>query len=240
MSRDDSGAEEAGRPGPAAALVPRAILSLTAFFLLLAAALFLPAGIGWWQGWLFLAVFAIQMVSLAAYIWCRNPELFAARSRIQKGTKWWDRLLFCVLQVLILAVFPVAGCDERFHGSSASWWVFTVGYVLLSVGMAGVAWVMRVNKFAEMSVRIQTDRGHAVVDSGPYALVRHPFYLAGCFLFFGIPLALGSYWALIPTAMTSLVLVLRTVWEDRTLQHELPGYKEYARRVRYRLIPGMW
>jgi protein-S-isoprenylcysteine O-methyltransferase Ste14 len=100
--------------------------------------------------------------------------------------------------------------------------------------------VYRVNKFAEPTVRIQTERGQKVIDTGPYAIVRHPLYLGGVILFTGIPLALGSFWALIPTAVGTLVLVVRTVLEDRTLREELEGYKEYAGRVRYRLIPGVW
>lgn len=99
---------------------------------------------------------------------------------------------------------------------------------------------MSVNKFAEMTVRIQTERGHRVVDTGPYAFVRHPFYVATFPLFGGMPLALGSYRALIPAALAGIALVVRTALEDRVLQNELPGYKEYADRVRYRLIPGVW
>jgi protein-S-isoprenylcysteine O-methyltransferase Ste14 len=96
-----------------------------------------------------------------------------------------------------------------------------------------------VNKFFEPTVRIQTDRGHKVIDGGPYALVRHPGYAGGSLLFVGIALCLGSLWALIPAGLASALLVLRPLWEDQTLQAELPGYKEYAQRVRYRLIPGV-
>ena len=96
------------------------------------------------------------------------------------------------------------------------------------------------NKFFEPLVRIQTDRGHRVIDTGPYAIVRHPGYVLGYPLFLGMPLALGSFWALIPAALLCPLLVTRTVWEDRTLREELPGYKEYAQRVRYRLVPGVW
>jgi protein-S-isoprenylcysteine O-methyltransferase Ste14 len=156
---------------------------------------------------------------------------------MQKGTKGWDRVLFYLLQALLLAIFPVAGLD---HWSAAPLWVIVLGYVLFTVGMAGTAWVMGVNKFAEMSVRIQTERGHQVVDTGPYAFVRHPFYVATFPLLGGMPLALGSYWALIPAAVAGIALVVRTVLEDQVLQNELPGYKEYAGRVRYRLIPGVW
>jgi protein-S-isoprenylcysteine O-methyltransferase Ste14 len=218
----------------------RAILSLCGFLALLAVAMFLPAGIEWWKGWLFLAVFLLQMAIAAVYIWRTNPDLFIARSRMQKGTKAWDRVLFYVLQFLLLAEFPVAVFDWRNQWSSAPVWIIIIGYVLLTAGMVGCFWVLSVNKFAEMSVRIQTERGHKVIDTGPYAVVRHPMYVA-CFLLFpGIALALGSYWALIPAALVCVVLVVRTVLEDRTLQKELEGYKEYAERVRYRLIPGVW
>ncbi len=215
----------------------RTIVSLVVFLLSLAANMFLPAGFEWWQGWLFLAVFTLEMVLLAVYIWRTNPEVLVARSKMQKGTKGWDRVLFYFLQVLIVAIFLAAALAHR---PAAPLWVIVLGYVLLTFGMAGTACVLRVNKFAEMSVRIQTERGHKVVDTGPYALVRHPFYVAASALFGGIPLALGSYWALIPAAATAIALVVRTVLEDRTLQDELPGYKEYAIRVRYRLIPGVW
>ncbi len=131
-----------------------------------------------------------------------------------------------------MATFPVAGLK---HGSP---WVIVLGYVLLTIGMVGTAWAESVNKFAEPGVRIQP--GRKVVDSGPYRIVRHPMYVAAVFFFGGIPLALGSFWALIPAVMAVIILVVRTALEDRMLQEELPGYKEYAGRVRYRLIPGVW
>jgi protein-S-isoprenylcysteine O-methyltransferase Ste14 len=170
---------------------------------------------------------------MALYIWRKNPEIFAARSRIQKGTKGWDRVLFYVLQLLILAIFSVAGLT---HGLPI--WPIIVGYVLLTVGMAGNAWVLSVNKFAEMTVRIQP--GQKVVDCGPYRIVRHPMYTAFFPLAGGMPLALGSYWALIPAALVVILLIVRTALEDRMLRRDLPGYKDYAGRVRYRLVPGVW
>jgi len=221
-------------------MLGRAVFSLIGFFSLLAVVMFLPAGVGWWKGWLFLAVFLLQMALAAVHIWRTNPDLFIARSRMQKGTKGWDRVLFYGLQVLLLAEFPVAALDWRYYWSSAPVWMIVLGYVLFTAGMVGCFWVLSVNKFAEMSVRIQTERGHKVIDSGPYAVVRHPMYVA-CFLLFpGIALALGSFWALIPAALVSVVLVVRTVFEDRTLQEELDGYRKYAKRVRFRLIPGVW
>jgi protein-S-isoprenylcysteine O-methyltransferase Ste14 len=108
------------------------------------------------------------------------------------------------------------------------------------VGLAIVTWAEAVNKFFEPTVRIQTDRGHHVVDRGPYAIVRHPGYVGSFLLFGGIALCLGSLWALIPAGLASALLIMRTRWEDQMLQAELPGYKEYTQRVRYRLLPGMW
>jgi protein-S-isoprenylcysteine O-methyltransferase Ste14 len=105
--------------------------------------------------------------------------------------------------------------------------------------MAGLTGAQAVNKFSKPSVRIQIDRGHRVIDTGPHGIVRHPGYALGYPLFLGMPLALGSLWALIPALFFGLLLVVRMVLEDRTLQNELPGYKEYTERVRYRLLPGV-
>jgi protein-S-isoprenylcysteine O-methyltransferase Ste14 len=97
-----------------------------------------------------------------------------------------------------------------------------------------------VNKFAEPSVRIQTERGHTVVSTGPYGIVRHPLYSFSFPVFIGTSLALGSLWALVPAVIACLTLILRTHWEDQMLQAELPGYKEFAQRVRFKLLPGIW
>ncbi|HEY2155628.1 MAG TPA: isoprenylcysteine carboxylmethyltransferase family protein, partial [Isosphaeraceae bacterium] len=170
-----------------------------------------------------------------------NPEIFHARARFHEGTKHWDLALLTFLLPLAFAVFPVAALDDgRFHRTRMSWWVCGVGYLLTLAGLAMMAWAQAVNRFFEPGVRIQTDRGHKVVDTGPYAVVRHPGYVSGSLLLAGVALALGSYWALIPVALCAMLLILRTRWEDRTLQAELPGYKEYAQRVRYKWIPGIW
>jgi protein-S-isoprenylcysteine O-methyltransferase Ste14 len=121
-----------------------------------------------------------------------------------------------------------------------SWPVMLLGYVLLIGGMVLVDWAETVNPFFEPGVRIQTERGHRVVDTGPYAIVCYPGYVAASFMFAGFALSLGSRWALIPAGFGSLVLVLRMIWEDRTLQCGMPEYAAYARRVQFRLIPGVW
>jgi protein-S-isoprenylcysteine O-methyltransferase Ste14 len=203
--------------------------------------MFLPAGIGWTKGWIFLLVFLVQTVLAVVYLWRTNPAIFIARSKIHKGTKAWDKAILPFLLLSFLAVFPVAALDDgRFHWSAVPTWLVVVGYVLLSIGYVVSIWAEAVNRFAEPGVRIQAERGHKVVDTGPYAIVRHPLYFGGFFLVFGIALALGSFWAVVPGAIGSLIIVVRTTLEDRMLQNELEGYREYASRVRFRLIPGIW
>lgn len=223
-----------------AGVLRRGMLSLGGFVLVLVVIMFLPAGIGWWQGWLFLVIFVLQMALAVPYLWHRNPAIFVARSKIHRATKTWDKVVMCFLLLSLMTTFPVAGLDARCHGSSVPVWLVVVGYLLLTVGMLGSVWAEGVNKFAEPGVRIQRERGHKVVDTGPYAFVRHPMYDAAFFLFAGIALALGSYWALIPAVFVAVILIVRTALEDRFLHEELEGYREYAQRVRYRLIPGVW
>ena len=213
-----------------------------AMLVLMGLLLFVPAGtVAWMRGWLFVLVFIALMAVSAFVIWRLNPEIFPARSRIQPGTKRWDGILLVFLFAAMLAILPVAALDDaRFHWSRMSWWYVCTGYVLLTVGIAITLWAQVVNRFFEPGVRIQTDRGHHVVDSGPYAFIRHPGYAAACLLFAGIAMALGSWWALVPAAIAACLLVIRTIWEDRTLQAELPGYAAYAERVRFRLVPGVW
>ena len=141
----------------------------------------------------------------------------------------------------MLAIPIVAALDDgRYHWFPVPWWGCVLGYILLITGMVGLTWAESVNKFFEPSVRIQTDRGHRVIDTGPYAIVRHPGYVSAFLVFIGMPLSLGSLWALIPAVLVCLLLVVRTIWEDQTLREELAGYEEYTQRVRYRLIPGVW
>jgi protein-S-isoprenylcysteine O-methyltransferase Ste14 len=121
-----------------------------------------------------------------------------------------------------------------------SWWFVGLGYVLLTAGIVITAWAQGVNRFFEPGVRIQTERGHHVIDSGPYAIIRHPGYFAAFLLMAGIALSLGSWWALIGSGVGAVILVIRTILEERTLGAELPGYTDYTRRVRFRLLPGIW
>lgn len=208
----------------------------------IAAILFWPAGrIDWLEGWLY---FGIVMTSMSAgffYLWRVNPEVIEHRLRGGKGTKFWDKLWLVFFALVFLAIYVVAGFDAvRFSWSSMSPWLWPVGLVLWLQGYVLLTWSMGVNPFFEKTVRIQAERGHRVIETGPYSFVRHPGYLG----FFGwslsTPLFLGSWWAFIPAMLSIIAIVIRTALEDRTLCEELTGYREYADRVRYRLIPGVW
>jgi protein-S-isoprenylcysteine O-methyltransferase Ste14 len=224
-----------------AATIWRLAVVVVASPLLMAWGLFAVAGtLDWWQGWLYSAVVLAVNSVIVPYTWRVNPDLVVARSRF-RFAKGWDKVLTCFLVPSLMAIFVVAALDSgRFHWLPIPWWACAAGYVLYLLAIVLLTWVGAVNKFAEPGVRIQTERGHKVIDTGPYAIVRHPGYVATMPLFAGTALALGSVWALLPASVVSVLLLLRTQWEDQTLQAELPGYKEYTQRVRYRLVPGLW
>ena len=199
---------------------------------------------GWSQAWLYSLLFL--GAAIGGRIWAeqRHPGLTAERQNIEsvQDAKAWDKVLAPLMAVSV--VFPlviVAGLDHRYNWSPEfPSWLIVIGFVLISLGYAFAAWALAENRFFSSVVRIQTDRGHVVCDSGPYRFVRHPGYAGNILALFGIVLALGSVWALIPAAVALIITVIRTVFEDKTLQEELPGYRDYARRVRYRLIPGLY
>jgi len=210
--------------------------------LALVALVFLPAGrIGWLPGWVFVAVLQASL-GLSARLLARvNPIIYRARSRFQPGTKTWDLALLAVLFPTIIAEIPLASLDAgRMGWSDLPAWVVATGYLLLIGGVAVTAWAQAVNPFFEPGVRIQTERAQRVISSGPYRIVRHHGYSAAIALSIGIPLALASWWALLPAALAIALLVVRTGLEDRLLRAELPGYGAYAGRTRYRLLPGVW
>jgi protein-S-isoprenylcysteine O-methyltransferase Ste14 len=189
-----------------------------------------------------LIVLVAASVVVTVYLRRVNPDVIAGRVNRHEGAKSWDLFVVIILGLPSILAIPILAAldDGRYHWFPVPWWICVLGYALLIAGMAGLTWAESVNRFFEPTVRIQTERGHKVIDTGPYAIVRHPGYVSAFLLFIGMPLALGSLWASIPAILLCLLLVLRTVWEDQTLQEELAGYREYAKRVRYRLVPGVW
>jgi protein-S-isoprenylcysteine O-methyltransferase Ste14 len=199
---------------------------------------------GWWQAWLYsLLIFA---AGIGGRIWAerRHPGLLADRQSIDnvKRAKAWDKVL-APLMALSLG-YPmaiVAGLDHRYGWSPTfPLWLTVTGFILITLGYAFAAWALAENRFFFSVVRIDKDRGHVVCDSGPYRIVRHPGYAGNIPPLLGIVLALSSVWTLVPAAVALIITVARTALEEQTLQAELTGYREYARRVRYRLIPGIY
>lgn len=196
----------------------------------------------WGRGWLYAAVFVVVSVAGTAMVLRADPDVLAARAKGLRGdTKPFDGL-FYVLFLPLIALMPiVAGVDAgRFGWAPLPGWTALPGIVLFVAGSALSTWTLLVNTHAESTVRIQSDRAHAVVQSGPYRLVRHPMYLG---TLIGLPAAalmLGSTWALLPAALITALFVWRAAREDDALLRELPGYTDYATRVRYRLLPGVW
>ena len=152
----------------------------------------------------------------------------------------WDRAIISVLYPAMIAMIVVPGLDRRHGWSDVPLWLEVLGFAALIFGFWVTFLVMRENTFLSASVKIQEERGHTVITTGPYAIIRHPMYAAMYFVCLGVPLGLDSFYGLIAGLLSIALLVLRTVIEDRTLHEELKGYPEYAAVTRYKLVPGLW
>lgn len=210
---------------------------------LLAGSLALLAGRWtWWAGWVFLGVF--MLYSLVLSVWLASVDPGLARERRQDADPHnapYEKVILPVMIVLELGLLVVAVLDAgRFGWSHVPLTARVVGWLLLGAAGAVLPWVFRTNSFASGVGRIQADRSHQVVVDGPYRFVRHPMYAGVIVGVLGLPLALGSWWALIPAVLLAGLFVVRTALEDQMLQQQLPGYPEYARHTRYRLLPGIW
>ena len=173
----------------------------------------------------------------------QHPGLMADRVKFGKSdVKRWDKILSPLMSFSVgFPMVIVAGLDHRFSWTTPfALWVNLVGLLLVGLGYAVAIWAMIVNSFFSTVVRIQKERGHVVCDTGPYRIIRHPGYAGNLLALFGIVMALDSLWALIPAIAALVIVLIRTPLEDQTLRAELPGYREYTCRVRYRLFPGIY
>lgn len=219
--------------------VLKRMLQVVITYLILAAILFVSSGrMNWIWAWAYLGLgLGILIINISIL----PAELIAERGRPRDNVKRWDRVLTTVAQIPTLGVPVVAGLDERFGWSPQSIpAIHLAGLAFFVLGQGLFSWAMASNKYFSTLVSIQMDRSHTVATSGPYRHVRHPGYTGYIVSFLGASLALGSLWAIIPAGFIACLLVVRTVLEDRTLQDELPGYRDYAQRVRYRLLPDIW
>ncbi len=206
------------------------------------AAMFLAAGrLDWVGGLSLVAIMTAYLIVTRLFLVPRNPALYAERSGLQEGTKRWDVVLALLVSETPLFLGVIAGLDLRF-GWAAPLPVaprISLGFLVLP-GLVLLSWAMMANNFFSATVRIQEDRGHTVVTTGPYRIVRHPGYVGGFLFSVGLAGVLGSLWALPYLGISLLLLVVRTAMEDRTLRRELPGYEAFCLRARFRLLPGIW
>lgn len=220
----------------------RRLAVVTGATLAWAALLFLAAGtMDWIRGWVYMALTVFGIAANGALIMRYNPQLAAERGRRRKDTQTFDKYVAAAYAPALFILPVVAGLDAvRYGWSSMPLATLYIGAVLFVLGSVPVAWSMAVNPHLETTVRIQTDRDHKVVSRGPYRLVRHPMYLGSIVMHLAAPLTLGSWWAFAPAGVLVVTLVVRTIFEDSALIDGLPGYREFASRTRFRLVPGIW
>ncbi|MBW2486829.1 MAG: isoprenylcysteine carboxylmethyltransferase family protein [Deltaproteobacteria bacterium] len=208
------------------------------FLVLMLAMFFLPAGsFAFWQAWVYLTLIFVCMLAFLIYFLKNDPELLERRMR-SKEKETEQRLIIAIMSVCCLFTFLLPGFDKRFGWSDVPVTVVIIADGVVLLGYGFVFLVLRENSYA--SRIIEVEEGQQVISSGPYALVRHPMYLGVALMFLFTPLALGSYWTLIPSILMIFVLVPRIFNEEKVLQRDLDGYREYMQKVRYRLIPGIW
>jgi protein-S-isoprenylcysteine O-methyltransferase Ste14 len=196
----------------------------------------------WWAGWIFLSVFTLYSLALVGWLAVVDPSLLRERQQdADPHNESYEQIIIPLMVTLELGLMVVSALDSgRWGWSAVPLPARITGWLLLGVPGAVLPWVFRTNTFASGVGRIQEDRNHRVVAKGPYRIVRHPMYAGVILGVLGLPLALGSWWALIPAGLLSGLFVVRTALEDRMLLQQLPGYAEYAQRTRHRLLPGIW
>lgn len=217
-------------------------LQVLAVLVLYGAILFISSGrLDWIAAWIYLGVYAGTVLINMSIIVPKNPEFVADRGQVKRDAKGWDKQVTGIAGIFMIAGLVVPGLDVRFGWSPqfASSLQFA-GFLVLVLGYTFFSWAMLSNEFFETKVRIQKDRGQVVATSGPYRYVRHPGYVGMILQLFATPIALGSWWGIVPAVLATGMFVLRTALEDKTLHNELDGYSDYSKRVRYRLLPGVW
>jgi protein-S-isoprenylcysteine O-methyltransferase Ste14 len=223
-------------------ILPIMILKSIFGILFFIALLFIPAGrLDWIEGWLFLGFYLIGVTYFFVRTYRKDPGLLIERSKTRKNTEKWDKVIIYIYSILLFLMIIFISLDAgRFQwspvliGFKISAWVLCLPVLMFSY------WAISVNTFASQFVRVQDDRGHRVIDRGPYRYVRHPMYTGLIITIICIPLMLGAWYGLIFSVLIGILFVIRTIREDRTLCEKLEGYKEYTEKVKYRLIPLTW
>ena len=207
-------------------------------FVALSAMFFLTAGtLAYWEAWLYLAILFIPMFFVGTWLLKNDPELLERRMRFREKETTQKRVInFSLLWFLLAFLLP--GFDHRFGWSDVPVWVVLAAALLVLLGYFMVFWVFRENSYASRVIEVA--QGQHVIDTGPYAVLRHPMYAGSIVLYLFSPLALGSWWAMIPALPIIPVLIVRLLNEEEILLRDLPGYAAYRQKVRFRLLPGVW
>lgn len=227
---------------PARTHAARACLRLLFLLAVWGGLLFWAAGtLSWTRAWIHLGLGVGTAITNVVILLRRNPAVLIARMSRQQVFARFEKAMLPLFVPAILAIPVVAGLDAvRYAWTHLPLWTMWPGVIVHAAGDAFMLWAMIVNPYLAPEVRIQTERGHRVITTGPYAIVRHPMYVGLILLLAGTPLLLGSSWAFLPSGVVALLLVIRAVLEDRMLRKELPGYEAYMLRTPHRLIPGVW
>lgn len=221
-------------------------LSLIVRMTLFAVALMWPAGTWyWWEAWVMVGLWTIFGVVMTLYLMQYDPELLAERLKLvplHKEQKAWDKVIMLLFLIAGIALYIIPGFDVVRYGWSEPlpYWMKAVAVLIHIPSFFLLGWIMRENTYLAQVVKIDKQRDHHVITTGPYAVVRHPMYTVVIILLFAVPIALGSRYALILTVFLTMLLIVRTYLEDRTLHLELKGYPEYTKKTPYRLMPGVW
>jgi len=204
--------------------------------------IFISAGrINYWQGLIYMVIGLIMSV-LSYTVFRIDSELLNERAQAGKGAKQWDKTILGLSFLTTISMYTIAGLDSgRYCWSPEFPLTLTVPGILLTItGQLIFLIAQKQNKFFSSTVRIQTDRGHVVCDTGLYKIVRHPAYLGMIVQSFGFPLLFGSLWSIIPICLSIILILIRTYLEDKMLKNELKGYREYTFKTRYRIVPYVW
>jgi protein-S-isoprenylcysteine O-methyltransferase Ste14 len=219
------------------------LISFLVTLVLSAALLFGGAGrLNWTLGWVFAAAWIVPKLVFLVLLRWRDPDLLIERATRHKNTQAYERIIIPVYFVFAFSTFIIASLDGgrfRWSGDVSIVWIIAA-YAVYLLGNSLAGWAINSNPFFSSESRLQTDRGQKVTHSGPYRYIRHPAYSAALLLWLTTGLMLASWWAVIPGLLAGITMVVRTAFEDRMLLTDLQGYTEYARQVRYRLIPGIW
>ena len=220
----------------------RFIVRMTLF----AVVLMWPAGIWhWWEAWVVTFIWTISGVIMTNYLIHNDPELLAERLKLipfQKKQKSWDKVIMLIFFIAAIALYIIPGFDVVRYGWSEPLplWMKVIAVLIHFPCFVMLGWIIRENTYLSQVVKIDKQRDHHVITTGPYALVRHPMYTITIVLLFAMPVVLGSRLTLILSVFLAVLLIVRTCLEDRTLYAELKGYPEYTKQTPYRLIPGIW